>query len=187
MKLVCFIFLKHMKQISSIQTVLMINIAIYSRIKSSHNSNLIVSKLANAWNTEALHLLLPWPILHWSAMVRTKQRHHKELHHPLFAMQPIMFPAGKVVRPPVLQHKLETLTASLSHRSHLLRPAEVACHEAPKIWQQVHTVRKCCLAWRIILEHCNNHHIIHNSAMQRSEKSSIENGNIFWLINIRLT
>jgi hypothetical protein len=48
--------------------------------------------------------------------------HDKELHLSKAAMDAIVLTAGKVVRLPIFQHKLEALPTALRHVSQHLRP-----------------------------------------------------------------
>ena len=83
-------------------------------------------------------------------MARLQWTHH-ESHEPELAVHAGTLTTSEIVRLPLLENKLQPLSSSsLGHITHQRRISQVAGQKSPNILQQVHTVRKCCVARRVI-------------------------------------
>lgn len=55
----------------------------------------------------------------------------RELHQPRTAVEAIVATRSKVTRPPLFQHNLKALTATLCSVCQQLSPPEITCYIAP--------------------------------------------------------
>lgn len=91
---------------------------------------------------------------------KTKERHHRKLHFPNPAVQPVPLPACEQVgHHPSAKHQLEPVSYTLRRTGHHLGLAQVAVHEAPKISELVYAVRERLVGRWFVLENCKSIHI----------------------------
>ncbi|GMN26209.1 hypothetical protein TIFTF001_047788 [Ficus carica] len=88
----------------------------------------------------ASHSLGSFEILHKLCARGTEHRRDEELHLSDAAMEAVACTTSKVVRLPLVQHELETITGALRPVGELLGVAQIAVHEALNVRQQVYAV-----------------------------------------------